>query len=543
MKRILIIAKCYKKDVSGPANIIRGLIRQFDKESINYKALLLEEGMDKVSYLTSIVQELKKKDKSVVNVHTDGFLLPLFILLMSKIYRKHSYYLTVHGIYRIDKGKRAQWKYVMLEKYIYRHFNNIICVSEMLKDDLEELYKRKKNVYVIPNATDADSNKGFEEKKVKEIVSLTFFWCIIKRGLRKKIVFWITIVSIYCMLNICINQVHFNNILFSVIYTLPFFMMGYEMEYLISDKKVVDEIVFSMKNWIIIEGMSVILFALTHISTVRSYGDMDWVTGTLGSYQCNVLMTICSFSLLVFWTEYNDKKKSVMWIIISGILAISTGAVGYTLVFACVILMVILLSFQIKIPQKLLMVVILTLGAVAFIQIVPKWMSNEIVLLSDKNYLYNRVTKIRYYENTFIELPKNEGFYEAVFGTGLGEYSSRAAETCAGGYIPLYDKIAPPFESTIRKKYISSWNFGGDGLTSTAQASVISIQGELGVIGLITLFIFLFKKMRSSTDVRGKIVVLYFIGLLFLDNTLEFAKYGLVFWMAYYLCNRMVNKT
>ena len=219
------------------------------------------------------------------------------------------------------------------------------------------------------------------------IVMLTFFWCIIKRGLRKKIVFWITIVSIYCMLNICINQVHFNNILFSVIYTLPFFMMGYEMEYLISDKKVVDEIVFSMKNWIIIEGMSVILFALTHISTVRSYGDMDWVTGTLGSYQCNVLMTICSFSLLVFWTEYNDKKKSVMWIIISGILAISTGAVGYTLVFACVILMVILLSFQIKIPQKLLMVVILTLGAVAFIQIVPKWMSNEIVLLSDKLFV------------------------------------------------------------------------------------------------------------------------------------------------------------
>lgn len=40
--------------------------------------------------------QLKKKDKSVVNVHTDGFLLPLFILLMSKIYRKHSYYLTVH---------------------------------------------------------------------------------------------------------------------------------------------------------------------------------------------------------------------------------------------------------------------------------------------------------------------------------------------------------------------------------------------------------------------------------------------------------------
>ena len=44
MKRILIIAKCYKKDVSGPANIIRGLIRQFDKESIIIKRFYLKKG-------------------------------------------------------------------------------------------------------------------------------------------------------------------------------------------------------------------------------------------------------------------------------------------------------------------------------------------------------------------------------------------------------------------------------------------------------------------------------------------------------------------
>lgn len=172
MKRIVIIAKCYKRDISGPANIIRGLIRQFDKDGINYNALLLEEGMDKVSYLKQIVRELRKKDKTVVNIHTDGFILPLFIMLISKIYRKHSYYLTVHGIYRIDNGKSANWKYLILEKYIYKHFSNIICVSDMLKDDLKKIYKREKNVYVIPNATDANSNKVFEEKSVKEIVSL-----------------------------------------------------------------------------------------------------------------------------------------------------------------------------------------------------------------------------------------------------------------------------------------------------------------------------------------------------------------------------------
>lgn len=371
------------------------------------------------------------------------------------------------------------------------------------------------------------------------IVVVAFVACVLKKGFRKKTVLAVTIVSIYCMMNICVNQVHFNNILFSAIYILPFFMLEYEIEYLIGDKKVANEIVFSIKNWIVIEGLSVILFALTHISIVRSYNDMDWVTGTLGSYQCNVLMIICSFSLLVFWKEYNNNKQSVMWIILSGILAVSTGAVAYTLIFACVILIMVLLSLEIKIPQKTLMIIVLIFGAVAFIQIVPKWMSNEIILLTDKNYLYNRVTKIRYYENTFVELPKNEGLYKAVFGTGLGEYSSRAADTCAGGYISLYDKIAKPFESTIRKKYISSWNFGGDGLTSTAQASIISIQGELGFIGLLALMAFFVKKMRNSADVRGKIDVLYFLGLLFLDNTLEFAKYGLIFWMSYYLCNRM----
>lgn len=374
------------------------------------------------------------------------------------------------------------------------------------------------------------------------IILLVFLVCAIKNGFKRNTILWINIVSLYCMLNVCINQVHLNNIVFSMIYTLPFFAIGYEAKCLIRDKKVVDEIVFSIKNWIIIEGLSVILFALTHIGTVRSYSDMDWVTGTLGAYQCNVLMIICSFSLLVFWAEYNDKKRSAVWIIISGVLAISTGAVAYTLIFAFVILMVVLLSLQVKAPQKLLMVVILLLGVIAFIQIVPTWMSNEILLLKDKNYLYNRVTKIHYYENTFIDLPQKEGLFKTLFGTGLGEYSSRAADTCAGGYIPLYDRMAESYESAYRKNYITNWNFGGDGLTSTWQATVISIQGELGFIGLLALFAFLSKKMRSATDVRGKIAVLYFCGLFFFDNTLEFAKYGLVFWMTYYLCDKMKNE-
>lgn len=46
----------------------------------------------------------------------------------------------------------------MLEKVIMRHFDNIICVSEMLRKDIERKYRRNKNIMVIPNATDAQSS-------------------------------------------------------------------------------------------------------------------------------------------------------------------------------------------------------------------------------------------------------------------------------------------------------------------------------------------------------------------------------------------------
>lgn len=346
----------------------------------------------------------------------------------------------------------------------------------------------------------------------------------------------------YLAFNIFINMVPVQNIVMSVIYTLPFFVLGFEIKKLLQNNTLKDKIVTSLKYWIAIEVMTVVVYLASHLSVVRAYRDMDWVTGTLGTFQCNVLMCICTFSFLIFLTEYTyTKNRSIKWLVLSGVLAVSTGAVAYTIFFGVSLVAIILISSKVKLKQKILILVLFVVASGAFVAIVPSWMSREIMLLGNTEYLFNRVTKVRFYDNTFVQIPQNEGIFKFLVGNGLGTYSSRAAETCAGGYVGIYDSLVDPYETRTRIKYISGMNYGGDGLTASSQASMISLQGELGLIGLIAFVGYLLIKMNKTKDPRAKIAVLYFILLMVLDNTIEFAKYAAIFWLAYYMCDMFVD--
>lgn len=118
-RRIIIVAKCYDSSISGPANIVRGLIAEYQKEKIPLKAILLKEGVSKLSFIRKLNNILRNETDALVNVHTEGFLIPLIVYCLSKIYKQHSYYLTVHGIYQL-KLKMAGYcdnKYVQIEKF------------------------------------------------------------------------------------------------------------------------------------------------------------------------------------------------------------------------------------------------------------------------------------------------------------------------------------------------------------------------------------------------------------------------------------------
>ena len=363
---------------------------------------------------------------------------------------------------------------------------------------------------------------------------IVFFITSPKRKMKKTFLF----ATLWILLNMAINAVHLGNAIMFIIYTVPFFIMDVSIKELSNSEIIIDSCSDYLKKWVCIEAVVVVLYALTHIGTVLAYRDLDWVTGTLGGYQCNVLMCFCSFSMLIFWSQYFNNKKNLVWLLISVALLLSTGAIAYTLFFASAIVIVSVLSMNEKPARKIGTLALIAVGVILFQSIMPAWITREVTLLTNKNYVVNRVTKFNYYDNTFKKLPQEEGIIKFLIGTGAGQYSSRAAETCAGGYIGLYDSIASPYETEIRQKYISR-RYGGAGLTSSSQASILSIQGEFGIVGLLAIAAYFVKKYKNTKERNARIAVLFFVGLMFFDNTIEFAKYGAIFWIAYYFCTNM----
>lgn len=159
-KKFILIAKCYESSLSGPANIVRGLVAGFQNKNIAITPILLKENTSKTVFLKTVIKEILRSRNATVNVHSDGFLIPFLVYLLSILNRNNSYYLTVHGIYEVEARIEGKGKlcYVLLERFLYKHFPNIICVSEMLGKDIQMQMKRRRKIYIIPNATNANSN-------------------------------------------------------------------------------------------------------------------------------------------------------------------------------------------------------------------------------------------------------------------------------------------------------------------------------------------------------------------------------------------------
>ena len=179
-KKLYIIGKLFEKSSGGPANIVRGLIKNFELEQANYDSILLTENISKLGFIKKIFQTCMKSSGCIVNVHTDGFLIPLLVYIVSLVSSSNSYYLTVHGIYKTESRMEGKslYRYILIEKLLYRHFPNLICVSEMLRKDIQREFGRKENVYVIPNATDAESRQIPDIKRDKlALISLGGLRC------------------------------------------------------------------------------------------------------------------------------------------------------------------------------------------------------------------------------------------------------------------------------------------------------------------------------------------------------------------------------
>lgn len=162
MDKIILVGKLFKSDeINGPGAVIKQLERMFLKLKIGYDTIYLSESVSRFSFIKYSIKNILLKRNCIINVHTNGLLIPLFVLVISKLNRSNRYYLTVHGVYQIEaqiRGDSKKW-YCLIEKILYYAFDNLICVSEMLRDDIERISGRNQRVYVIGNGTNAIDNQ------------------------------------------------------------------------------------------------------------------------------------------------------------------------------------------------------------------------------------------------------------------------------------------------------------------------------------------------------------------------------------------------
>ncbi|WP_182281933.1 glycosyltransferase family 4 protein [Collinsella intestinalis] len=170
--------------------------------------------IEEVSTLADVIRLVAKipftyKGYSIC-IHQNGFRIPMILCLLSKIDRRNTYYLVVHGIAAEEQKYRPVLdRDLRIEPKLIREFPNLICVSEFEKKALGRLYGREKNMTVIGNGVDVNleidpesllskkrssyppvviTTGGYEERKACDLALLVLSKFAEKTGTRPKLI-------------------------------------------------------------------------------------------------------------------------------------------------------------------------------------------------------------------------------------------------------------------------------------------------------------------------------------------------------------------
>ena len=398
--------------------------------------------------------------------------------------------------------------------------------------------------------------KFFHDKKIFPIIKIIIASIIIPNNyiitIMTIIVYLLTIkhkknVNIYAFIlifvlifSIIINFVGIMNVSFGLLYLLPSFIIFSFFEKFkneIKDSR--DEITNISKQVIKLQVFAIVVYAIRNFKTLLMGGNAnDWLTGTFGYHQGNILLYYMLFSILVLKESYDrtKSKKDMIYIFISIIICILTNSIALTLLFILSYFVIVFIKSSIK--KKIMNLGVLILILIIFMLLTPKWIQRYIIRLTDFEYFSNTVAKFHVYEDTFVNIPKNDIKFFIV-GNGMGGYSSRAALTCTGSYIDSYSTLFKPSitaytEEYILKRYIKYNIQQGQGTLYSPFSSILTIQGEYGIVGTI-LFLTLIYLMIKKSGTYSNIFILFFFFSCFIENYVEFEKVMALVFILYFM--------
>lgn len=353
-------------------------------------------------------------------------------------------------------------------------------------------------------------------------------------------------VLVFLLLNILLNRVPIPNILFFAIYYFEFVVMFIVYKY--SHRDYSKEVSYSINTIILLQIVYLMVFMPLRFSYILTQLIGDWSIGTLGVSQGPTLFNLFAFGFMKYFNEYKNKqgKKYIVFAIVCFLGAISTVSVSFTLIFIFALFLYIM--FYIKVPKlKIALLAMTSLLLITFWFTADPWIKGEIVkTATNPAYRKVRIKKLQNYEDTFITLPIQDVKF-LLIGNGMGNYSSRAALTASGYYVSWYSYGKPYFKPLISEyteKYIKPSIFAEYGISVTEHpvSQYTSIMGEFGIIGFFVFISFFIKLFIKGNDIN-KLTIFYFLGILLLDNWIEFPKISMIFLSTYFLAkNKFCEK-
>lgn len=101
-----------------------------------------------------------------VCIHANGYRIPLLMLWASRINKGNRYFCVIHGVVNVEKEYRpVSEKDTKLEPYVFKRFQNVICVSDFERKRLFEMYGARNRVFVIHNGVEPGAGTGVSQCK------------------------------------------------------------------------------------------------------------------------------------------------------------------------------------------------------------------------------------------------------------------------------------------------------------------------------------------------------------------------------------------
>lgn len=155
---------------NGPAGVFRELkkaSKDLDLQDIQFISL----SGKKTRVLKNILKVVAQNNGETICVHSGPYLLCAIVCLLSRVFRKNKYYLVAHGIYILESPymKKTIGYVKYCEKYIYKNFDNIICVSELCEKQIRNFYGRTNNITVIENGFTSNNILADDRNDVDEL--------------------------------------------------------------------------------------------------------------------------------------------------------------------------------------------------------------------------------------------------------------------------------------------------------------------------------------------------------------------------------------